>query len=151
MADEVAESIAAALLDMSAVTDLVGTGDDAKIYDWLKQGYVPPAAGIIVIEIDANTEMNDLQGLGGLVYYDVNILCRAPTQSAVMALARAVKTNGTDPGTGLAGYSDTPSDVLIDAHLIDTTGPTAVTRDDGSANPWWDANMSFTVSQNEVA
>lgn len=150
MASEVGESIIAALKSMSAVTTLVGSGNDARIYSWLSQKRTIPAKGVIVVELDTTEHMNDLLGQGGLEYHDVNILVRAPEIAEANALAEAIRVNGTDPGTGLAGYSDTPIDVLIDATLVSTIGPTPVTREDGSANAYWDVNMAFTVSQNEV-
>lgn len=151
MASEVVESLAAALLTMTAVTVKVGTGNDARIESRLDQDVTIPAKGTIVIELDATNPQNDLQGRGGLDYHDVNILVRAPTAAAATVLANAIRVNGTDPGTGLAGYSATPIDTLIDATLLNTVGPTQVFRDDGSTRPYWDVNMSFEVSHNEVA
>lgn len=151
MASEVVESIAAALLDMSAVTDIVGTGDDAAIYNWLKEDVQVPATGLIVIENDGMEGELGLDGRSGLDYYEINLLVRGPKESVVAALARAIRLNGTDPGTGLEGYVGTPIDTKINAHMTDTVGPIPVTRGDGSANPYWDINMSFIVSQNEVA
>jgi hypothetical protein len=152
MASEVVESLFAALLDMSAVTGIIGTGDDAALYDWLKEDVKVPVTGLIVVENDSLTDPStDLSGRGGLDYYDINILVRGPKQSVVAALARAIRQNGTDPGTGLEGYSAAPIDTLIKAHLTGTVGPTHATREDGSANPDWDINLSFTVSQQEVA
>ena len=151
MASEVVESLSSALLAMSAVTDLVGTGNDARIESWLAQDVTVPAKGTIVVQLDSTDHKNDLQGRSGLPYHDVNILVRAPTPAAASALAEAVRTNGTDPGTGLAGYSAKPIDVLIDCTLLGTTGPTPAVREDGSALSLWDVNMTFEVSQNEVA
>ncbi len=150
MASEVVQSLCAKLLTMTAVTDLVGTGNDARIESELAQDVSVPANGTIVVELDSTNPSNDLGGLGGLDYHDVNILVRAPTPAAATALAEAIRRNGTDPGTGLAGYSGTPIDTKIDATLEGTTGPTKITRGDGSARPWWDINMSFEVSHNEV-
>lgn len=150
MADEVGESIRSALIAMSAVTDLVGTGSSARVRPWFSQRDTIPAKGSIIIEVDSTEHLNSLDGLGGREYHDVNILCRAPTAKAARDLAEAVRLNGTDPGTGLAGYSGTPISTQIDCVLENSTGPTAVPRDDGSERPWWDVNMSFQVSQLEV-
>ncbi len=150
MAAEVTDSIIAALKAMTSVTDLVGAGNDARIVAWLKQDVGIPENGTIAVELDSTEHKNDLLGQGGLEYHDVNILVRSTTVAGARILAEAIRVNGTDPGTGLAGYSDTPIDVLIDATLIDTTGPTPFSRDDGSANEYYDINMTFEVSQNEV-
>ncbi len=150
MADEIVESLVAALKAMSAVTDLVGTGNDARIAAWLKQDVTIPENGTIIVELDSTDHKNDLLGQGGLEYHDINILARAPTASAASVLAEAIRVNGTDPGTGLAGFSDTPLTTLVDATLIDTTGPIVAVRDDGSTLPYFDINMTFECSQNEV-
>ena len=151
MAASVVESLRVALLAMAAVDSLIES-DGSRIRPRLPQDLAIPAGGVVIIELDGNDgRTNDLQGRGGLPYHDVNILVRAPQGEDARALAEAIRVNGTDPGTGLAGYSDTPIDVLIDATLASTTGPTEVTRDDGSARPFWDVNMLFEVSHNEVA
>lgn len=151
MAAEVGESIRAALLAMSAVDTLIES-DATRIRPRLPQNLTIPAGGVIAIELDSTDQRtNDLQGRGGLPYFNFNILVRAPEGEDARALAEAIRVNGTDPGTGLAGYSDTPIDVLIDCTLLGSTGPTEVPRVDGSDRTHWDINMSFEVSQNEVA
>jgi hypothetical protein len=149
MAAEVGESLRAALLAMSAVTDLVGTGDDARIRPRLEQEEDVPANGSITIEEDFEDHLNDLLGQGGREMIEVNIVCRAPTKKASKALAEAVRTNGTNPGTGLAGYNGTPIDVEIDCWLDGVT-PSFTHKGDGSDDGWWDTNCSYMVTQAET-
>lgn len=128
-----------ALLGMAAVTTIVAD----RIWDeWFRSATVPA----IVFEIDAENRENDLTGRGGLVFADVNLICRADTRAASRALAEAVRTNGsTSPGTGLAGYSG-----AFDA-VLDNMQPAAVPKSEGSNAYWYDTNMSFTLSWSEAA
>lgn len=152
MAAEIGESIRAALLTLSAVTDLVGTGGAARIRPWYAQQDTIPANGSIIIETQGvRDHSNSLDGLGGREYHDVNILCRAPDKDDCRALAEAVRLNGTDPGTGLAGITITPIDVEIDCVLETETGPFPILKQDGTTNVWWDVELRFTVQQAEVA
>ncbi len=152
MAAEIGESIRVALLALSAVTDLVGTGDAARIRPWYAQQDPIPANGSIITETQGVRDpLNDLGGLGGRDHHDVNILCRAPTKEACRALARAVRFNGTDPGTGLHGITTTPIDVEIDCTLETETGPFPILRQDGSTKVWWEVELRFDVEQAEVA
>lgn len=132
------ESLRAALKSMTAVTAIVSD----RIWDeWFRTATVPA----IVFEIDTENPANDLSGRGGLVYADVNIICRAATRAASRTLAEAVRTNGSiSPGSGLAGYSGD-----FDAVLEDTQ-PAAVPKAEGSNAYWYDTNMSFSVSWEEA-
>ena len=127
-----------ALVGMSAVTALVG----ARIWDeWFRSETLPA----IVFEFDSENRENTLDGRGGRVYADVNVICRAATRVASRALSEAVRTNGTtSPGTGLAGYSGT-----FDA-VLESATPAAVPKAEGSNAYWYDTNMSFTVSWEEA-
>jgi len=127
-----------ALLGMTAVTAIVGE----RVWDeWFRSSAVPA----IVFEIDSENRENDISGRGGLVFADVNVICRADTRAASRALAEAVRTNGsTSPGSGLAGYSG-----AFDA-VLDDTQPAAVPKAEGSNAYWYDTNMSFTLSWPEA-
>ena len=128
------EELRTALLAMSDVTDIVGT----RIWDeWFRTDTYPA----VVFEIDNENRENGLNGRGGRVYADVNVLCRADTRSASRTLSEAVRVNGdTQPGRGLAGYTGN-----FDAWLEDVQ-TAAVPKDDKSNAHWYDVNMSFVVS-----
>ena len=136
--------IRTALLNMSAVTALVGTGDDARIRPYSLRDADNQAAAHIIVEVGQDRPQNDLTGLGGLTYSDVNISCRATTPGNARALANAVKRNGTSPGTGLAGYSGT-----FDA-VLESEEPTITRRGDNSQRDWHSVELSFTMSQTEA-
>jgi hypothetical protein len=137
------QAIQDALLTMDAVTALVG--DDplsARMWaNWERVNAYP----CIIVEIDREDPQNDLQGRGGLVVAEVTITCRAETCVGAVALREAVKLNGTDPGTGLAGYSGD-----FDA-VLDGTASAAAPKGDGSTAHWYDQVMSFTVLYQEAA
>ena len=138
MAFVIETELRAALLAMSAVTDVVGT----RIWDeWFRNDTLPA----VVFEIDSENRQVGLSGRGGMVFADINIICRANTRSASRALAEAVRVNGdVQPGIGLAGYSGN-----FDAWLEDIQ-PAAVPKNDKGTAHWYDMNMSFTVSWAEA-
>jgi len=140
------ETLVAFLKSLTAVTAIIGTGNAARIRpDRLDQGETLPA---ILMQVD-ETPQNDLDGLGGLVYADVTLTCRANTKTAARALAEAIRLNGTNPGTGLAGYHGTVASVTFDATLESTI--TAFTsKADGSEAGWYDAIATYIVSHAEV-
>lgn len=107
------------LLTFSPVTALVGTGDSARIRpDKLAQGDDDTLQAII-IEVDDERPQNTLEGTSLRRYADVTVRCQARTKAQARAVALAVKLNGTDPGTGLAGYTGTLSGTVYDAWLED--------------------------------
>lgn len=140
------ETLVALLKGLSAVTAIVGEGNAARIRpDRLDQGETLPA---ILMEVDEEPQ-NDLDGIGGLVYSDVTLTCRATTKAAARALAEAIRLNGTNPGTGLAGYHGTVASVTFDATL-ESTVAAFTHKGDGSEAGWYDVIASYVVSHAEV-
>ena len=127
------KEICDALDNMDAVTTLVST----RIWDeWFRSDTYPA----IVVEIDSETSQNTINGTGIIFLASVNIICRADTRKASRALAEAVRLNGTDPGTGLAGY-----DGNFKAALVDRI-PVATPKDAGGNAYWYDTNLDFMVT-----
>ncbi|WP_455387490.1 hypothetical protein [Petrachloros mirabilis] len=139
-------AIRTALLNMSAVTTLVGTGDDARIRPYMLDDRDDKTEEHIIIEVDDANPQNDITGLGGLTYATVNISCRAITPAQANALAIAVKRNGTSPGTGLAGY--TGSGTTFDAVLEDEVTGRALWGD-GSQRAWYTVEQTYIMSYSE--
>lgn len=138
--------IRTALLAMNAVTALVGTGSAARIRPYMLDDRDDKTEEHIIVEVDRATPQNDLTGLGGLTYAEVNISCRAITPTQAIALATAVKRNGTSPGTGLAGYGG--SGTAFHAVLEDeVTGRTL--WDDGSQRAWYTVEQTYVMSYSE--
>lgn len=138
MAFVIEEELRAALLGMTAVTEIVG----ARIWDEYFRIDTYPA---VVFEIDNEDRENGLNGRSGMVFAQVNIICRANTRSASRTLAEAVRVNGgISPGTGLAGYAGN-----FDAWLEDMQ-PAAVPKNDKGTAHWYDINMSFVVQWEEA-
>lgn len=132
------------LKTLDTVTAIVGTGDDARIRpDRLEETDTLPA---IIIEVDDEDPENSLDGLGGLVYADVNIQCRAFEKEDARALAEAVRVNGTDPGTGMAGTSQDG----FHAVLENTSASLFIPEDAASQKGYFVVNCLYTVSFMEV-
>lgn len=139
-------AIRTALLSMNAVTALAGSGAAARIRpDQFAKTDGSATTPAILVEIDDEESQTDLDGRGGLVIADVTLTCRAHTKAAAYALKEAVRVNGTNPGTGLAGYSG-----AFDAWLEDTAYA-AVPKGDASDDHWHDAVMSFRLVATETA
>lgn len=135
--------IRTALLAMDAVTALVGTGDAARIRPDTLDDRDDKDAEHVIVEVDSLVPQNSIGGTGGLTYADVNISCRAATRTEADALATAVKRNGTDPGTGLAGYGTIASTFQS---VLDDEVNSEVPRGDGSQRTWYTTEQSYTMS-----
>lgn len=145
---EIEESLRTYLLTLTALTGIsgIGTGDAAPIRpDRLHE--TDDDIGVI-IEVDED-KLNDLTGRGGRVMADVNLVCRARTKEVSRQIAEAIRLNGTDPGTGLAGYTGAAGSQTIDAWLEDMqTG--FVKDEDGSDQGFYDTNCSYVITFTEV-
>jgi fructose-specific component phosphotransferase system IIB-like protein len=131
------EKIRTALLSMSAVTALVGGGAAAHIRPDVPDKDDPRDGELILIEVDSEPRENTLDGKSAWVPADVTLVCRAPTRARSRALAEAVCDNGTDPGTGLAGYNGSDWSAYLVSQST-TIGP------DGKHPPtWYDVYLSF--------
>lgn len=127
--------IRTAILAVSAVTDIVGTGDDAKIWDsWDRTNDTP----MIVIELDEEEEEPELDGTCEWVTAEVTITCRAENQVDSHALQRVVRS-------ALNGYVGT-----FDANLNHSV-PSRPPKEDGSKFHWYDEVMNWTMTFSEAA
>ena len=137
-----------ALAAMAAVADYNGSAAADEMV--IRYGYLEeddePTDPHIVIDIDTDTPQNDLDGTGGLRYADLTLTCRAMTMAHSKALAEAVRTNGTDPGTGMAGYGTAAT--VFQAVLEDEVRSTEP-FDDNSGRMWHVTIQSYTVSYGE--
>lgn len=146
---QVEELLRTLLLTFTPVTALTGTGGAARIRpDRLHQSDDPDLPAIIM-QVDAETPTNRLDGLGGRRFIDVTLVCRARTKAAARTLAEAVRLNGTDPGTGLGGFKGTVSGTLLDAWLEDRTLAFNPKRE-GSDEGTYDLFENYVVSFAEV-
>lgn len=137
------ETLVAFLKTLSAVTDIVGTGNNARIRpDRLEESDSRPT---IEMEIDDEDPQNSLDGLGGLVYADVSIFSSARSKEAARALAEAIRLNGTDSGTGLAGVKTTVGGVQFDA-VLESTQMDYKSLNDGSSRGNYTVNSLYIVS-----
>jgi hypothetical protein len=128
---------------MPAVTAIVGSDTTtARIWNSWQRVTGTSAYPCLVMDIDGEEEQNDLQALPDLVIAEVTITCRASTHDDSDALQSAVKSNGTTPGTGLAGYAGSFQAIL------DRTTHSEAVKGDGSTAHWYDHIMTFTILWN---
>ncbi len=149
MAVELEVDLRTLLLTFTPVTALVGTGDSARIRPDRLNEADDDSQPHILIHIVNEEPQNDLSGRGGLVYADVDIECRAKTKAKSRAVAEAVRLNGTDPGTGLAGYTGTPSDTVTDGVLEDVQ-TAIIDAKDGSDQEYYTTVCRYVVCHQEV-
>ena len=135
------------LLDMSAVTALVGTGDSARIRAYELQAIDDRTEEHIIIEVDGKPRQNPLDGTGAFVLATVNISCRAMTRAQADALASAVKTNGTGPGTGLANHDG--SGTAFSSWCTDET-PSKIRWGDDSKRLWHTVEQTYEMQYYEA-
>lgn len=121
MADSLENGMRQVLLSLGAVTAIAGTrirphklSEEDDLRDPPEgQG---PAIIIDVVRDDTAEDLSDDDPREGTARFEV--ACIALTKQAAHDLAEAVRTNGTDPGTGLAGYRGAAGDLEFDPCTI---------------------------------
>jgi hypothetical protein len=98
---------------------MVGTGDAARIRPDVLSQKDDKTKPAIIIEVDNERPTNTIEGTGGRRYADLTLRCRARTKAEARSLSEAVRVNGTDPGTGMAGMKQTINGTVYDAWLED--------------------------------
>ena len=141
------------LLSLSAVTAITGTGNTALIRpDRLHASDAMTATNAaVIIEVDGENPLNDLAGLSRRRMVDVTLRCRSRQRDKARALAEAIRVNGTDPGTGLAGadWTDSVDGVSYSAWL-DGTDSSFTPDTDGSDQGWYDVFCSYGLTHAEA-
>jgi hypothetical protein len=128
------------LLADSGVTDLVGTGGNALIWDaWPR--VCSATSAMVIIELDEEVEEPELNGKVEWVTAEVSITCRAAVSSDSHDLQRAVRT-------ALDGYVGT-----FDANLNHTVLAQPERKDGsgGESSRWYDYVMNWTMTFSEAA
>lgn len=132
------EALRTYLLTLSTVTAITTTIRP----DELAEADTLPA---ILIELEEELDENDLDGHGGLIYATVIISAISNTKSQARALSEAIKLNGTNPGTGLAGYSGLAGSLKIDAvHNSRSSG--YVPEEDGTDSGLHSVDSIYSIS-----
>lgn len=106
------EAIRAHLLTLTAVTAITSTIRPGE----LQQSDALPA---ITIGVKSKKSFTDLSGKGGLVSAILMVSSISSRESGATGLAEAIRVNGTDPGTGLAGFRGTAGSLQIHATLTE--------------------------------
>ncbi len=139
------EDIRTALLTLASVTARCGTGSAARIrtdnLEPADKDQITSTQDAIIIQVDSETPLNSLDGKGGRRMASFVLVCRAVSRKRARALAEAVRTNNTNPGTGLAGYSSSTLDMWLEDIQMSLTE-----KGDGSKAWWYDVNLDFMAT-----
>lgn len=133
------------LLSLSAVTNQVG---QTIRPDLLDRGDDVPA---ILIQIEDESLHDDLDGRGGLVTATVIVEVLHTTRMGSRQLEQAVRTNNTDPGTGLQGYRGQVGTFFIDCASLTRRRPFIVERETDEDRNWYGIACSYAVDYREIA
>lgn len=142
------EAIVATLQTFSAVTALTSTirPDEFMLTDLKQDG--GDAAGIL-ISVEEEDFDNTVDGETDMVQAIVSINAISKSKSRARALSEAIRLNGTNPGTGLAGIKVTTGDLPFDAMLQRrVTG--YVPNDDGSDSGYRSVDSKYFVTFYQV-
>lgn len=123
------EAVTAQLLTMAAVTAISSTiRPDELLEEDLPRG--DGAAAILIHGLEEHFE-NTVDGKCSLVsaMLTISALCR--NKARARSLSEAIRTNGTDPGTGLAGANVTTGDLPFMAMLEDRSAGMVRDQDGG--------------------
>ncbi len=112
----------------TAVTDLVGTGDRAKIYlDWVKQGVTPPFIRIEIFDVE---RFPHLSAQSNIAEYRVQVDCYGANHTQATTLADAVRyEEAVDNAKGQMGHyrglmgSSWVRSVAVDSYTYDSDPP----------------------------
>lgn len=133
------------LLTKSAVTALVGT---RLRFDQLSEKDILPA---LVIDVQSEENESDLSGAGGLITAVVELRAIAATKKTAADIAEAIRTNGTDPGTGLQGYTGPAVDADIRAAWLDGRDFEFVESGDGKDSGYHVCKSTYRIQFVESA
>lgn len=139
------DGLVALLKTFDAVTAIVGSGDDARIRPDRPHEDDPDDQPGILVAIEAEEAQNDLEGETGLVKATVVLTSYDREKADARALAEAIRRNGTNPGTGLSGYSgNAGSEGHIDAWWI-RNDLEFVQLEEGSDEGWYLVHSEYSV------
>ena len=138
----VQEVIRAKLLTMAAVTAITSTIRP----DRLQQHDRLPA---IMIEVPKKEYQNDLLGTGGLVNATVMISGISSNRTLADSIGEAIRINGTNPGTGLAGFTGTVEGLKINA-ILTMQETKEYAFDDGKDSGFFSCDSTYEVWYNET-
>jgi len=138
------------LLTRTAVTAIVAkhptAGDPCIRPDTLHEKDQLPA---IVITVEEEDYHNDLSAKSGLARAMLTISCLAATRRDSRLLAEAVRVNGTNPGTGLAGFKGLAGGLQIHAQL-NGSQTAFVAQGDKSDQGWYATDAAYEVDYPET-
>lgn len=119
------EALCSYILSRQAVTDLIGSGSDARLYAIVLPESCDLAAGAAATyEIITTTETQTLSDRAGMVQSRVRMTAFAQTHSAATTLARAIKNSGIATLKGISGGVDFRGVMIEEGLSCFAEGPT---------------------------
>lgn len=139
------QALCAYLMEKSAVTTLIGSGDGGRLYpNVLPQDYsVTQGPGVTYEIVSSNEEMLLAPDRSGYVQSRVQISCFANKHADAMSTARAIKNSGIAALKGVSGGVDFRG-VLTDGIRCYSETPT-----DGSSEWRYIAEFDLIISYHE--
>lgn len=112
----------------------------------------PPGTGAraVIIASHEETHQNDLEGRGGAVSAKVTVDAVSEDFDDAWLIAETMRLNGTDPGTGLAGFAGVVGDMTIQRISVDITRKSRHPYDDASDEGYFIVTRELTVEFEEV-
>lgn len=107
-------------------------------------------ARAVIIECPEQEHEVDLDGRGGAVSATVNIMAIAETFDDAWTVAEVMRTNGTNPGTGLSGFSGAVATLTIQRISVDKTKNGFAEYQDGSDEGFYYCLRELTVDYTET-
>lgn len=138
------EAVRAMLLSFPAVTALVEQRVRPDVFDRSDR---PPA---LLVQVDDELIADDIEGRGGLVTATVVIEALDYTRLGSRLLEQAIRTNGTNPGTGLQGYRGQVGQFHIRGCTLARRKPFFVERMTEEDRDWYGIACHYTIDYHEI-
>ena len=103
----------------------------------------------VIISSQEEEHQVSLEGLGGGVSAKASVYAVAETFEAAWSLAETIRLNGTNPGTGLAGFKGTVAGLAIQMISVDKTTKGFIAYEDGGDEGYYSVARHLTVDFTE--
>lgn len=140
---KIEEAIRLMLLDLDAVTALTAT---IRPHELIQSDRLPA----IIVTVESRKPQNDLSGKGGLVNAMVYVSAMSSRESLAVDISEAVRVNGTDPGTGLAGFTGTAGTLPIKSAMLIDRPIKYYAYEDGKDGGFFSCDSIYDVWYNET-
>lgn len=137
-------ALRAMLSSFTAVTDLVGDRIRPDIMD------IDDDPHAILVKVESEAIHSDLDGRGGLITASVIVDAIAYTRLESRKLEQLIRTNGTDPGTGLQGYAGLVGTFQVDGCTLARRVPYLLERQTDEDRDWYGIASYYEIDYREI-